>query len=114
MFALALTASFGLITPAAASAAPAVQTFTITANSAFSPAQITVHAGRPVEITFAGAGGVHGVASTELGIPATMIMPNSSKAVTFTPQKPGSYVLHCTIVCGSDHSKMTLLVTVVA
>lgn len=114
LFALALCISSGAISPIAASASTNSQTFTIKTSSAFSPSQITVHAGRTVELQFVGTGGVHGVASSELGIPDTMITPNGTKSVSFTPAKPGTYVLHCTIVCGPDHKDMALVIHVVS
>lgn len=114
ILAAALGISLAAIAPRPAAAASSAQTYTITAGTSFSPAEITVHAGQPVDLKFVGAGGVHGVTSTELGIPATMITPGSSKDVAFTPQTAGTYTLHCTIVCGPDHSKMTLVIHVVA
>lgn len=111
--ACALGLTLSIAVPAAASAA-APQTVTITTTATFSPAQITVHAGQPVTLKFVGTSGVHGVESKDLGIPATTITPGSSKTVTFTPQKPGTYTLHCTIMCGPQHGNMALVVKVVA
>ncbi len=108
--ACALGFSLSMAIPVVASAAP--QTITITTGTAFSPSQITVQAGQPVTLKFTG-GGVHGIESKELGIPATTITPGG-KTVTFTPQKPGTYTLNCTIPCGPDHAKMTLVIKVVA
>lgn len=115
LFAMSLGLSLSIAVPVAASAADA-QTLTITANPSqtFSPAQITVHAGQPVTLKFVGAGGVHGVESKDLGIPATMITPGGSKSVTFTPQKAGTYTLHCTVMCGPKHAEMALVIKVVA
>lgn len=111
--AFTLGLALSIVVPAAAAAA-SPQTITITALTTFSPSLITVHAGQAVTLKFAGTGGVHGVESKELGIPATMITPGSSKSVTFTPQKPGTYTLHCTIMCGPQHSSMALVIKVVA
>ena len=100
---------------AAASAATANAPVTITAaNWKFAPAEITVHVGQPVTLDVTSTAGVHGLASDDLGLPATTIVPGSSKNVTFTPKKVGTYVLHCTIPCGPGHGKMTLVVHVVA
>lgn len=111
--ACALGLSLSIAVPVAASAADA-QTVTITTSQSFSPAQITVHAGQPVTLKFVGTSGVHGVESKDLGIPATMIMPGSTKTVTFTPQKAGTYTLHCTVMCGPKHADMALVIKVVA
>ena len=110
----ALGFSIATIAPIAASAASAPQLVTITASSTslFSPSKLTVHAGQPVEMTIIGQGGVHEIQSSELGIPETMIMPHSTKTVTFTPTKPGTYTLHCMIPCGPDHDKMAIVINV--
>ncbi|MGC2633676.1 MAG: cupredoxin domain-containing protein [Candidatus Cybelea sp.] len=107
--------SLSLAFPISTSAAPSPQLITITASSdaMFSPSEITVHAGQPVELKFVGKNGVHGIASTALGIPATTIMPGSTQTVTFTPAKAGTYTLHCTIPCGADHGQMAIVVKVV-
>lgn len=112
--ACALGLSLSIAVPAAASAATSSQNVTITVSSSFSPSQITVHAGQPVTLKFVGNSGVHGVESTELGIPATTITPGGSKTVTFTPQKAGTFTLHCTVMCGPDHAKMAIVVKVIA
>ena len=98
-----------------ASAANAPQVFTINASSTalFTPDQITVHAGEPVELKLVGKDGVHEIASSALGIPSTLITPGTTKTVTFTPAKAGTYTLHCLIPCGPDHDKMIITITVV-
>lgn len=111
--ALGLTLSIAAAATASA-AAPQTVTINTTASQTFSPSQITVKAGEPVTLKFVGTGGVHGVESKDLGIPTTMITPGSSKSVTFTPQKPGTYTLHCTVMCGPKHGEMALVIKVVA
>lgn len=111
--ALALGVSLSVAVPVTASAS-APQTVTITAATSFSPSAITVKAGEAVTLKFVGTSGVHGVESKELGIPATTITPGSAKTVVFTPQKPGTYTLHCTIMCGPQHGNMEVVVKVVA
>lgn len=101
--------------PISVSAAPTPQVVAITASSdaMFTPSEITVHAGQPVELKLVGKSGVHGIESSALGIPATAITPGSTKTVTFTPTKTGTYTLHCTIPCGADHSQMMIIVKVI-
>ncbi len=107
--------SLSLVLPISASAAPSPQPITITASTEgmFSPAEITVHAGQPVELKLVGKSGVHGITSTTLGIPDTTIMPGSTKTVTFTPSKVGTYTLYCSIPCGANHSKIEIIVKVI-
>jgi len=79
----------------------------------FSPGTITVHLNRPVTLQLKSSEGVHGLASRELGIPNTMIIPNGHVSVTFTPKKLGTYVVHCSVMCGAGHPNMKLVVKVV-
>ncbi len=115
LFAASLGLSLSAALPVAASAAPAPHVITITASATtlFSPSEITVHVGQPVELKIVGQSGVHGIQSSELGIPATTITPGSTQTVTFTPAKAGTYTLHCTIPCGMSHGKMAIVVKVV-
>ncbi len=96
-----------------ASLSPQVITITASSDAMFSPSEIAVHAGQPVELKLIGKSGVHGIESSALGIPATTITPGSTQNVTFTPSKVGTYTLHCTIPCGPDHGKMTIVVKVI-
>jgi len=99
---------------AGASAAKANPVAVSASNWKFAPAEITVHVGQPVTLDLVSTEGVHGIKSDDLGIAATMIVPGKTKSVTFTPTKVGTYLLHCTIPCGSGHMKMTLAIHVVA
>jgi cytochrome c oxidase subunit II len=107
--------SLSFMAPTVVSAATSAQVITITASSEamFTPSEITVHAGQPVELKLVGKDGVHGIQSAALGIPATTITPGSTKTVTFTPSKAGTYTLHCTIPCGANHAQMAIVIKVV-
>lgn len=111
--AFALLLANGSMLDASAASAPQVVTVTASESNMFAPAQITVHVGQPVELKIVGQSGVHGIASSELGIPNTVITPGSTKTVTFTATKAGTYVLHCTIPCGPDHQKMAIVLKAV-
>jgi len=79
----------------------------------FTPGTITVHLNKPTTLHLSSREGVHGLASPELGIPNTMIVPNGKVTVTFTPKKLGTYVIHCAVMCGAGHANMKLVVKVV-
>ena len=97
--------------PLAASSQPGIS---ITASDwKFTPGTITVHLNRPVTLQLTSKEGVHGLVSPELGIPNTMIVPNGRVTVTFTPKKLGTYVVHCSVMCGAGHPNMKLVVKVV-
>ncbi len=85
----------------------------VASNWKFTPGTITVHLNDPTTLRLTSSEGVHGLASPELGIPSTTIVPNSYATVTFTPKKLGTYEIHCSIICGAGHPDMELIVKVV-
>src|ERR1700674_317955 len=102
----------------AAAAAPPPPTATVVSvvnivasNWKFTPDTISVAAGRPVTLRLTSTSGVHGIQSDELGIPQTAISQDKFARVTFTP-KAGTYVIHCSIQCGSGHRNMALTIVV--
>jgi len=99
---------------APAAAAPAAAIAIAASNWKFTPAVITVHVGEATTLHLTSDAGVHGIASKELGIAQTALIPGKSVDVTFTPTRAGTYVLHCSIMCGPGHDDMTLTVKVLA
>ncbi len=85
---------------------------TATADQKFSPDHVVLHRNKKQTLRFTSTGGVHGIASADLGIPATTIMPNQPVSVDVIPKKAGTYKLSCTIVCGPNHGDMALTVEV--
>jgi heme/copper-type cytochrome/quinol oxidase subunit 2 len=83
-----------------------------TADQKFSPDHIVLHVGKPATLHFSSSGGVHGIASPDLGIPATMLMPGKPVSFHVTPKKAATYKLPCTIVCGPNHADMALTIQV--
>ncbi len=83
-----------------------------TAEQQFQPAVVVMHVGKAQTLHFTSASGVHGIASTELGIPQTMIAADKPVNVVVTPKKAGTYKLPCTIVCGPGHAEMLLTIEV--
>ena len=84
----------------------------VASNWKFTPDTITIPAGEPTTLRLTSTEGVHGLKSDELGIPDTTIMPNKFVTVTFTPKTAGTYVVHCSVVCGAGHPNMTLTIKV--
>ena len=99
-----------LIAPMTAWAHPSIDI--VASNWKFTPATITVPVGEPTTLRVTSSEGVHGIASKELNIPDTTIMPNKFTTVTFTPAKVGTYVVHCSVVCGAGHPDMALTIKV--
>ena len=98
--------------PVHAGAASAAKIDVTASNWKFTPGTITVHLNQATTLNFVSKEGVHGVASPDLGISSTVVMPKST-SVTFTPHKTGTYQLHCTMPCGPGHADMVLIVKVV-
>ena len=111
--ALALSAALSLTLPATASDVATDSTVQIEAvPSSFNPGTITIHTGVTTKIAFVRTQGVHEIESRDLGIPQTMLTPGKDVTVEVTPKKPGTYLLHCEIVCGDDHENMVLKIVV--
>lgn len=84
----------------------------VASNWKFTPDTITLKAGEPQDLRFTSSEGVHGVQSDELGIPQTTISPGKFTDVTVTAKTAGTYVVHCSLVCGAGHGDMKLTVKV--
>lgn len=108
--ALAALVTVMIATVHAAFAHPTVDI--VASNWKFTPSQITIPVNEPTTLRVISTSGVHGLQSDELGIAKTTITPGNYQLVTFTPTKPGTYVLHCAVVCGPGHADMTLTIVV--
>jgi heme/copper-type cytochrome/quinol oxidase subunit 2 len=111
LFVLVL-AAFAAPTWAASPAPGKVIDVTATADQHFSPDHLVLKVNEPRPIRFTSAGGVHGIESKDLGIPATMIMPDKPVSFAIRPKQVGTYKLPCTIVCGANHASMLLTIDV--
>lgn len=107
--------SLGLALLALSTPASAYQTIDIVAsNWHFTPSTITVEVGATTTLRLTSSSGTHGIASDELGIPATTIVQGRFVEVSFTPRAAGTYAVHCSVYCGVGHSDMVLTVIVEA
>ncbi len=94
--------------------APAHPTTDIVAsNWKFTPAVITVHVNDLTTLRLTSSEGVHGIASEDLGISNTTLLPDKFSIVHFTPKKLGVYKVKCAVICGAGHDKMMLTVKVI-
>ena len=105
-----LLAAAVLLAPLVSFAHPSIDI--VASNWKFTPDTISVPAGEPTTLRLTSSEGVHGIASKELNIPDTPIMPNKFTTVTFTPSTAGTYVVHCSVVCGAGHANMALTIKV--
>ena len=88
--------------------AQAANDVTITAkNFSFSPAVVRLKKGEPVVFHLRSAQGVHGLNAPEVGI-NSMVLTAKEQIVKATPMKGGTFVVHCSIVCGTGHAQMAM------
>lgn len=78
----------------------------------FQPAEITLKAGEPVELTLKSLDVSHGLRVRELGL-EVKVRKGQTAEVRFTPEKTGTFVGHCDVFCGSGHGSMELTLHVV-
>jgi cytochrome c oxidase subunit II len=78
----------------------------------FSPAEITLKEGQPVTVVLKSMDVAHGQRFKELGVEIHTDKGQTSQ-VSFTPDKTGTFVGHCSVFCGSGHGTMTLTLHVV-
>jgi cytochrome c oxidase subunit 2 len=79
---------------------------------AYDPAEITVKKGQPVVIVLKSADVAHGLRFRDLGLNVT-VGANGTGQLSFTPDKTGDFVGHCSVFCGSGHGSMALTLHVV-
>jgi len=73
----------------------------------YSPSEITVKKGEPVVIVLTTADVSHGLKFRDLDLD-TKIDKNKPGEISFTPDRAGDFVGHCSVFCGSGHGSMTL------
>jgi cytochrome c oxidase subunit II len=78
----------------------------------FTPAEITLKKGEPVVLTLTTADVPHGLRFKELGI-ETKAAKGKPGVISFTPDKTGTFIGHCSVFCGSGHGGMALTLHVV-
>ncbi len=86
----------------------------VASNWKFEPSTITLQAGQVTQLRLTSSQGVHGLQSQDVGLPLNVIEPDKVVTLDVVPNKPGTYVLHCAIICGAGHENMILTVVVTA
>ncbi len=79
----------------------------------FAPNEITVKKGQPVMLVLKSADVGHGMHFRDFNVDVK-VKAGGTAEVTFTPDKIGDFVGHCSVFCGSGHGSMTILLHVVA
>lgn len=81
-------------------------------RSAYSPGEITLKKGQPVVLVIKSLDVAHGLRFRELNL-NVKIDKGGSAELSFTPDKTGDFVGHCSVFCGSGHGGMALTLHVV-
>lgn len=71
----------------------------------FSPNPIRLNLNQPVRLLISSQDVTHGFSVPELGIDE-IINPGKETVFEFTPTKKGTFILLCSIVCGTGHTGM--------
>ena len=91
---------------------PPVQTVEILAQRFnFTPDEIKVKKGVPVDLELTTLDRVHGFDVPGLELTA-QIVPGETTHVRFTPDKAGRFLFHCDIFCGEGHEDMDAAIIV--
>jgi cytochrome c oxidase subunit II len=91
---------------------PPVQTVEILAQKFnFTPEEIKVKKGVPVDLELTTLDRLHGFNVPALGLRA-QIVPGETTHVKFTPDKTGRFIFHCDIFCGEGHEDMDAAIIV--
>jgi cytochrome c oxidase subunit 2 len=92
-------------------AAP-VQTVEIFARKFdFTPEEIKVKKGVPVDLELTTLDRLHGFDAPGLGLRA-QIVPGETTHVRFTPDKVGRFIFQCDVFCGEGHEEMDAAIIV--
>jgi cytochrome c oxidase subunit 2 len=78
----------------------------------FEPAEITLKKGEPVVLALKSVDVAHGLRFRELNL-NVKIDKGTTADLSFTPDKTGDFVGHCSVFCGAGHGNMTLTLHVV-
>ncbi len=102
----------GCVTAEVSPKAAPVQTVEILAQRFnFTPEEIKVKRGVPVDLELTTLDRLHGFDVPGLGLRA-QIVPGDTTHVKFTPEKVGRFLFHCDIFCGDGHEDMDAAIVV--
>lgn len=78
----------------------------------FDPGEITVKKGETVVLVLKSADVAHGLRFKDLNVDMK-VGAGGTTEFSFTPQKTGDFVGHCSVFCGAGHNSMTIKLHVV-
>lgn len=92
-------ATYLTLTASPSVAHPSIDIFASKAH--IRPNTIELHVGEKSLLRIISTEGVHTIESDELGVPETTITPTNFTTVSVTPEKAGTYVIHCSDANGA-------------
>jgi cytochrome c oxidase subunit 2 len=78
---------------------------------AFDPPTITLKRGEPVVLELRSLDRLHGFSAPALGLDA-QIPPDTVTHLRFTPDRAGTFPVHCHVFCGEGHEGMNAQIVV--
>jgi len=112
VLAATLGVAVGAVAIEVAPKAQPVQTVEILAQRFnFTPDEIKVKKGMPVDLELTTLDRLHGFNVPGLGLRAE-IVPGETTHVRFTPDKTGRFIFRCDIFCGENHEDMDAAISV--
>jgi cytochrome c oxidase subunit 2 len=112
VLAATLGVAVGAVAIEVAPKAQPVQTVEILAQRFnFTPDEIKVKKGMPVDLELTTLDRLHGFNVPGLGLRAE-IVPGETTHVRFTPDKTGRFIFRCDIFCGENHEDMDAAIIV--
>jgi cytochrome c oxidase subunit 2 len=103
---LLLTAASAALVVAAESGGDEQHVSMVAMKFDYLPDQIRVKKGKPVVLELSTLDRIHGFDAPGLGL-RTDIPPGPPTILRFTPEKAGTFNLHCDNFCGDGHEGMT-------
>jgi heme/copper-type cytochrome/quinol oxidase subunit 2 len=76
------------------------------------PNRLEIPQGARVELVVTSTDVEHGIAVPGLGINEP-VQPEHPAVIRFLAQAPGTYPMHCSVLCGRGHNKMTGVIVIV-
>jgi cytochrome c oxidase subunit 2 len=76
-------------------------------NFKYDQTEYKVKKGVPVHITLQNKDGMHGANIADFGVNLQSKSPTDKPEATFTPNKTGTFIIKCSVPCGTGHMTMT-------
>jgi cytochrome c oxidase subunit 2 len=97
----------GTTAPSLAGTVQEVKLIASSVNFKYDQTEYKVKKGVPVHITLQNKDGMHGAIIADFGVDLQSKSPTDKPEATFTPNKTGTFIIKCSVPCGTGHMTMT-------